>query len=94
MRLAFDVYTSFSHILWKKSQYDSDFLTALGNECFQKHNCPFLLEIDLYSQAKTLFYSSQDTNGWLSASDLFDIFTQLIKFYYTFHYRILKAQIF
>ena len=31
-----------------------------------------------------MFDSIQYKNGWLGASDLFDMFTQLIKFYYTF----------
>ena len=35
MRLAFDVYTSFSQVLWRKAQHDSDFL-LLGNAYFQK----------------------------------------------------------
>ena len=33
-----------------------------------------------------LSYSVQYKNGWLAASDLFDMFTQSIKFYYIFHY--------
>ena len=33
-----------------------------------------------------MFYSIQYKNGWLAASDLFDMFTQSIKFY-TFHYQ-------
>ena len=31
---------------------------------------------------KTVFYSVQYKNGWLAASDLFDVFTQSIKLYY------------
>ena len=40
---------------------------------------------------RLVFHSIQYRNGWLAASDLFDIFTQSIKFY-TFHchYRCLK----
>ena len=42
-----------------------------------------------------MFYAIQYKDGWLAASDLFDMFRQLIKFYYTFHftyqeYRCLK----
>ena len=37
------------------------------------------------------FYSIQYKNGWLAASDLFDMFTQSIKFYYTFPYHLLKV---
>lgn len=37
-----------------------------------------------YSQGKTIFYSIQYKNGWMAASDLFDMFTQSIKFYYIF----------
>ena len=33
-----------------------------------------------------MFYSIQYRNGWLAASDLFDMFTQSNKFY-TFHYQ-------
>ena len=33
-----------------------------------------------------LFNSIQYKNGWLAASDLFDIFTQSIKLYYTLYY--------
>ena len=41
---------------------------------------------------KTMFYAVQYKNGWLAASDLFDMFTQPIKFYYTFHYHVLRVQ--
>ena len=34
---------------------------------------------------RLMFHSVQYRNGWLASSDLFDMFTQLIKFY-TFHY--------
>ena len=43
---------------------------------------------------KTVFYSIQYKNGCLAASDLFDMFTQWIKFYYTLHYHVLKEQMF
>ena len=33
-----------------------------------------------------MFHSIQYSNDWLAASDLFDMFTQAIKFY-TFHYQ-------
>ena len=35
---------------------------------------------------RLVFHSVQYRNGWLAASDLFDMFTQSIKFY-TFHYQ-------
>ena len=35
-----------------------------------------------------LFYSVQYKNGWLAASDLYDMFTQSIKFYYTLYYHV------
>ena len=35
---------------------------------------------------RLMFHSIQNRNGWLTASDLFDMFTQSIKFY-TFHYQ-------
>ena len=43
---------------------------------------------------KKLFYLIQYKNGWLAASDLFDMFTQSIKFYYTFYYHVLWVQMF
>ena len=33
-------------------------------------------------------------NVWLVASDLFHMFTQSIKVYYTFHYYVLRVQMF
>ena len=44
------------------------------------------------TQGKTVFYSIQCKNGWLAASDLFDIFLQSIKFYYTFYYHGLTVK--
>ena len=43
---------------------------------------------------RLVFHSIQYSNGWLAASDLFDMFTQSVKFY-TFHYqyRYLKDMI-
>ena len=41
---------------------------------------------------KTVFYSIQYKNGWLAASDLFDMFTRSIEFYDTFHYQVLRVQ--
>ena len=42
-----------------------------------------------------MFYSIQYNNAWLAAFDIFDMFTQSIKFYYTFHYHVLiKEQMF
>ena len=38
-----DVYTSFSQVILKKEQHDSDFLTPLGDVCFQKLNGAFSL---------------------------------------------------
>ena len=35
---------------------------------------------------RLMFHSIQYRNGWLAASNLFDMFTQSIKFY-TFHYQ-------
>ena len=39
-------------------------------------------------KGKTMFYSIQYKNGWLAASKIFHMFTQSIKFYYTFHFII------
>ena len=47
-----------------------------------------------YSQAKTVFYSIQYKNGQLTASDLFDMFMQSTKFYYTFCYHVLRVKTF
>ena len=40
-----------------------------------------------------LLYSVQYKNGWLAASDLFDIITQSIKFYYTFYYKVRSTDV-
>ena len=50
--------------------------------------------VSLTIQGKAVFYSVQYKNGWLAASDLFDMFTQSIKFYYTFYYDVLRVQMF
>ena len=41
-----------------------------------------------------MFYSNRYKNGWLAASDLFDMFTLSIKFHYTFYYPVLRVQMF
>ena len=41
-----------------------------------------------------LFYSIHCKNGWSAAFDLFDMFTQSMKFYYTFYYHALIVLIF
>ena len=41
---------------------------------------------DLGAIFRTAFYSFQYKNGWLAASDLFDMFAQSVKFIYTFCY--------
>ena len=45
-------------------------------------------------QGKAVFYSVQYKNGWLAASDLFDMFTQSIKFYYYILLHVLRVQMF
>ena len=50
--------------------------------------------VSLTIQGKAVFYSVQYKNGWLAASDLFDMFTQSIKFYYTLYYHVLRVQMF
>ena len=40
-----------------------------------------------------MFYAIQYKDGWLAASDLFDMFRQLIKFYYTFHFHVSRVQV-
>ena len=49
-----------------------------------KINCDATLN-DTHRE-RLMFYSIQYRNGWLAVSDLFDMFTQSIKFY-TFHYQ-------
>ena len=45
---------------------------------------------DIHSE-RLVFRSIQYRNGWLAASDLFDMFTQSIKFYtFYYQYRCLK----
>ena len=41
-----------------------------------------------------LFYSIQYKDVWLAASNLFHMFTQSVKFQYTFHYYALRVQMF
>ena len=50
--------------------------------------------VSLTIQGKAVFYSVQYKNGWLAASDLFDMFTQSIKFYYYILLHVLRAQMF
>ena len=39
-------------------------------------------------------YLIQYKNDRLAVSDLFDMFTQSVKFYYTFYYHVLRVQMF
>ena len=41
-----------------------------------------------------MFYSIQYKKDWLAASDLFDRFTQSVKFCYTLDYHVLRVQMF
>ena len=43
---------------------------------------------------KLCFIQFSTRNGWLAVSDLFDMFTQSIKFYYTLYYYVLRVQMF
>ena len=45
-------------------------------------------------QGKTAFYSIYYKNDWLAAFDLFGMFTQSVKFCYTFHCHVLRVQMF
>ena len=38
-----------------------------------------------------MLYSIQ-YNGWFAASDLFDMFTRSIEFYYAFYYHVLRVE--
>ena len=42
--------------------------------------------LNVTGRERLMFHSIQCRNDWLAASDLFDMFTQSIKFY-TFHYQ-------
>ena len=64
------------------------YLTTLNQISFQK------TQKGLTILTGKVFYSIQYKNGWLAASDLFDMFTQSIKFYYTFYYDVLRVQMF
>ena len=46
-----------------------------------------------FSDTHSALFSIQYKNGWLAASELFYMFTQLIKFY-TFDYHVLRVQMF
>ena len=63
------------------------------NSCFlkkknKKNKCNVAMDpgINDTHRERLVFHSIQYRNGWLAASDLFDMFTQSIKFY-TFHYQ-------
>ena len=56
------------------------------NWCLIKDNALFVR----YSQGKIVSYSTQYKKRYLAASDLFHMFTKLIKFY-TFYYHMLKS---
>ena len=46
-----------------------------------------LITLTILTGKTFFFFSIQCKNGWLAASDHFHMFTQSIKFYYTFYYR-------
>ena len=64
------------------------YLTTLNQISFQK------TQKGLTILTGKVFYLIQYKNGWLAASDLFDMFTQSIKFYYTFCYQVSTVQMF
>ena len=53
-----------------------------------------LLALNDTHREKNVFYSIQYKNGWLVASDLFDMITQSVKFYSTSYYNVLRVQMF
>ena len=55
--------------------------------------CSILTLLTILTGKNCVLFNSVQ-NGWLAASDLFDMFTQSIKFYCTFYYHLLKIQIF
>ena len=59
-------------------------------EIYQRFKGNFFKELRVSSQGKKVFYSIQYKNGWLAASGLFHMFTQSVKFHYTFYYPRIK----
>ena len=45
-----------------------------------------------HTHREKLFFSIQCKNGWLAASDRFDMFTKSIEFHYRFRYHVLTVQ--
>ena len=66
---------------------------ALQRKLF--HNTRFFISNAFFTilTGKTVLYSVQYKNGWLAASDHFHMFTQSVKFYYTFYYHVLRVLI-
>ena len=64
------------HLQW------SLFYQSYSSQGFSSEFCEIFNDTHL----ENLFYSVQYKNGWLAASDLFGMFTQSIKFYYTLYY--------
>ena len=68
------------------------FVILYSNSTPLKKDFYILMNYDTHRE--TVFYSVQYKNNWFAASDLFDMFTQSIKFYYTLYYHVLRVQMF
>ena len=55
--------------------------------------CSILTLLTILTGKNCVLFNSVQ-NGWLAASDLFNMFTPPIKFYYTFYYHLLRIQMF
>ena len=69
---------TFRKIFKKKPAVKCLFIRVTDIRGFHVNSAKFLTILT----GKTVFYSVQYKNGWLAASDLFDVFTQSIKLYY------------
>ena len=62
------------------------FYLAVQSKTYSLVQCRQTFSVNDTHRERLVFHSIQYRNGWLAASDLFDMFTQSIKFY-TFHYQ-------
>ena len=65
--------------------------------CGSRLLCSIILKSDTQGEndtqrEKLCLIQFSTRNGWLATSDLFDMFTQSIRFYYTLYYYVLRVQ--
>ena len=66
-------------------------IVTILTKCFSSYLNPTSYLNDTHRERLVVFHSIQYRNGWLAASDLFHMFTKLIKFYtFYYQYRCLK----